>query len=65
MKQYHFQTPKIFKDEGNVYLVMHTFYLYGARHIANDHSDHCHHHYMGYSFQLAARGLLYAPSHTE
>ena len=25
----------------------------------------CCHHYMGYSFQLAARDLLYAPSHRE
>ena len=38
--------------------------------MVRDHSDrereetHCH-NYMGYSFQLAARALLYAPSHRQ
>ena len=51
-------------------LMMHSlhFYLwlYGIRYILKDHSDreetHCH-HYMDYSFRLAARDHLYAPSH--
>ena len=48
-----------------------TFYLrlYGVRHImVKDHSARgktsCR-HYMGYSFRLAARVLLYAPSHRQ
>ena len=45
-----------------------TFYLwlYGIRHMVKNHSDsekgNCH---MGYSFWLAARVLLYAPSHRQ
>ena len=42
--------------------------LYGVGHMVKDHSDSgeetscCH---MGYSFQLTARVLLYAPSHRQ
>ena len=45
-----------------------TFYLrlYGVGHMVKDHSDnedsHCR-HYIGYSFRLAARVILYTPSH--
>ena len=44
----------LFNDTSN------TFYLrlYGIRHMLK---DHCH----GYSFQLAARDILYAPSHRQ
>ena len=49
---------------------LNTFYLrlYGVRHMVKDHSDivrketRCRH--IGYSFRLAARVLLYAPSHS-
>ena len=53
------------------YLTMHSTHfilrLYGVRHMVKDHSDSeetrcCH---MGYSFRLAARVLLYAPSHRQ
>ena len=48
---------------------LNTFYLrlYGVRHMVKDHSDseredtRCRH--IGYSFRLAARVILYAPSH--
>ena len=49
--------------------VFKTFYLqlYGVRHLVKDHSarekTHCCH--MGYSFRLAARNILYAPSHRQ
>ena len=58
--------------EGNVLYndALNIFYLrlYGVRHMVKDHSDSeretcCHH--MGYSFQLGARVLLYAPSHRQ
>ena len=49
---------------------LNTFYLrlYGVRHMVKDHSDSekgnpCRH--IGYSFQLTARVLLYAPSHRQ
>ena len=48
---------------------LNTFYLrlYGVRHMVKDHSareeTRCHH--IGYSFQLAARVLLYASSHRQ
>ena len=54
------------------YLMMHSthFYvrLFGVWYVVKDHSEvrketHCHH--MGYSFRLAARNLLYAPSHRQ
>ena len=61
------------RKEGNVIFndALNTFYLrlYGVRHMVKDHSDsereetRCHH--MGYSFRLAARFLLYAPSHRQ
>ena len=49
-----------------LYLTMHSthLWLYGAGHVIKDHSareeTHCS-HYMGYSFTLAARVLLYTP----
>ena len=58
--------------EGNVLFndTLNTFYLrlYGVRHMVKDYSDseretRCHH--IGYSFRLAARVLLYAPSHRQ
>ena len=51
------------RKEGSVLFndALNTFYLrfYGIRHMVKDHSD------MGYSFRLAARVLLYAPSHRQ
>ena len=48
--------------EGNVLFnnTLNTFYLwlYGVRHMVKDHSD-------SYHFRLAARVLLYAPSHRQ
>ena len=49
---------------------LNTFYLqlYGVRHMVKDHSDsekgnRCRH--IGYAYRLAARVLLYAPSHRQ
>ena len=44
---------------------LNTFYLrlYGVRHMVKDHSDS--ERGMGYSFRLAARVVLYAPSHRQ
>ena len=49
---------------------LNTFYLrlYGVRHMVKDHQiareeTRCHH--MGNSFRLAARVILYAPSHRQ
>ena len=42
--------------------------LYGIRHVVKDHSareETCFCHYMGCSFRLAVRVLLYAPSHRQ
>ena len=57
---------------GNVLFngALNTFYLqlYGAGHMVKDYSarkEACSHHYIGYSFWLAARVLLYAPSHRQ
>ena len=58
--------------EGNVLFSdptqLHILRLYRVEHMAKDHSvrkeTHCH-HFMGYSFQLAAKGLLYATSHIQ
>ena len=56
------------------YLTTHSthFYLrlYGIRHMVKDHSDSEKGnpqppHTVGYSFRLAARVLLYAPSHRQ
>ena len=53
------------------YLTMHPkrfIYSYMATHMLKDHSDSAEEtriHHMGYSFQLAARVLLYAPSHRQ
>ena len=60
------------RKEGNVLVndALNTFYLrlYGVRHMIKNHSSreetHCH-HYMGYSFLLSARDLLYASSHRQ
>ena len=55
--------------EGNVLFndALNTFYLriYGIRHMVKDHSDNERGNHIGYSFQLAARVLLYAPSHRQ
>ena len=55
----------LFNDALNAFYLR----LYGVRHMVKDHSDSereatrcCH---MGYSFRLAARVLLYAPSHRQ
>ena len=55
------------------YLTMHSTYLrlYGITHMVKDHSDNERGNtlllffHMGYSFQLAARVLLYASSHRQ
>ena len=73
------QTQNLFRKEafylmkeGNVLFndTLNTFYLwsFGIGHMVKDHSDseretHCCH--IDYSFQLAARVLLYAPSHRQ
>ena len=57
-------------NEGTVLIndTLNTFYLrlYGVEHMVKDHSD-CEFgnpmRHMGYSFRLAARVILYAPSH--
>ena len=59
--------------EGNLLFndALKTFYLrlYGVRYMVKDHSDSERGnplpHYMGYSFRLAARVLLYAPSRRQ
>ena len=62
----------LIRKEGNVIFndALNTFYLrlYGVRHMVKDHSDGESGNplfHMGYSFQLAARVLLYAPSHRQ
>ena len=73
------QTQNLFRkevfylmNEGNVLFndTLNTFYLrlFGIGHMVKDHSDseretHCWH--IDYSFQLAARVLLYASSHRQ
>ena len=62
------------KKEGNVLFNdgLNTFYLrlHGVGHMVKDHSDNereetrCR-HYVGYSFRLAARVLLYAVFHRQ
>ena len=69
---YREEAGKREKEEGHVLFndALNTFYLrlYGVKlrvkttKIAREET-HCHH--MGYSFRLAARVLLYAPSHRE
>ena len=64
---------RLYGKKGNVLFnnTLNTFYLrlYGVGHMVQNHSDsereetHCRH--MGYSFRLAARVLLYAPSHRQ
>ena len=59
------------RKEGNVLFndALNTFYLrlYGVGHMVKNHSGteetRCRH--MGYSFRLAARILVYAPSHSQ
>ena len=60
-------------QEGSVLFndALNTFYLrlYGIRHMVKNHSDsergnRCS-NYIGYSFQLATRVLLYASSHRQ
>ena len=61
--------------EGNVLFnyalntLLFTVRLYGVGYTVHDNETarektRCH-HYMGYSFRLAARNLLYAPSHKQ
>ena len=60
------------RKEGNVLFkdALNTFYLrlYGIRHMVKDHpatkEETCC-HYIGYTFQLAARVLLYASYHRQ
>ena len=53
------------------YDAFNTFYLqlYGVGHMVKEHSDserwNLLPHFMGYSFLLAAKGLLYVPSHIQ
>ena len=42
-----------------------THFIYSYRHMLKNHSDSDRGNHMGYSFRLAARILLYAPSHTQ
>ena len=53
----------LFNDTLNTF-----YYAYMVSDMVKDHFDreeiNCH-HYMGYSFQIAARYLLYAPSHRQ
>ena len=66
-----FNIQGFLRKEGNVLFndALNTFYLrlYAVGHMVKDHSvreeTHCHH--MGYVFRLAARVLLYAPSHRQ
>ena len=57
------------RKEASYLMTLNTFYLrlYGIRHMVKDHSEReetlCHH--MVYSFQLAARILLYASAHRQ
>ena len=61
------------RKEGNVLFkdALNTFYLrlYGVRHMVKDHSDsekgNPQPPHIGYSFRIAARVLLYAPSHRQ
>ena len=65
-------TPEMIRERERNFLfndALNTFYLrlYGVRHIVKDHSDRketrcC---YIGYSYRLTARVLLYAPSHRQ
>ena len=60
------------RKEGNILFndTLNTFYLrlYGVGHMVKDHSDSERGNplpYMGYSFRLTARVLLYAPTHRQ
>ena len=60
------------RKEGKVLFndALNTFYLrlYGVGHMVKDHSDserETRYRHMGYSFRLAARVLLYAPSQRQ
>ena len=39
--------------------------LYGVRHKVENYSDSERRNHMGYSYRLAGRVLLYAPSHRQ
>ena len=56
------------KNKEMFYLTMHSthfIFLLCKDHLGSRGDEtHCH-HYMGYSFRLAARDLLYAPSHRQ
>ena len=68
-----FKVDILGRKEGNVLFndALNAFYLwlYGVGHIVKDHSDSERENPLlplhGYSFQLAARVLLYAPSHRQ
>ena len=51
---------EIFNDTLNTFYLL----LYGVEHTIKDHSDR-EETYMGYSFHLAARYLLYAQFHRQ
>ena len=59
------------RKEGSVLFndALSTFYLrlYGVGHMVKDHSDReeTRYRHMGYSFRLAARVLIYVPSHRQ
>ena len=63
-----YQTTHDTRKEGNVLFndALNTFYLrlYGVRHILIAREEICCRH-IGYSYRLAARVLLYAPSHRQ
>ena len=49
--------------KGMLYLTMYFYlWLYGVGHIQIAREETCCHHYMGYSFQLAAKFLLFHPT---
>ena len=57
------------RKEGNALFndTLNRFYLqlYDVRHMVKDHSDSKRGNYMGYSFRLAARDILYMPSYKQ
>ena len=48
----------------NAFLIVIWRQTYGKGPLMAREESHCH-YYMGYSFQLATRGLLYAPLHRQ
>ena len=67
----HYNRRKNTKEENVLFNdALNTFYLglYGVRHMVKNYlvrEETRRRHYMEYSFRLAARDLLYAPSHTQ